>query len=313
MILVSDAVPSSIHRALRKQYQLAVSRNMASAGGFAIDRHDALEIRALVTPGSSRITRSVMRALPRLGLIACIGSGFDGIDLLAAAERGIQVTHSPGAPASSVADVAVALLIASQRQLVASAALLKTSSCDQRWPATRGLTGMRAGIYGFGAIGRRIAARLAACEMEIGYFSRTSDPDSPHAAFASLLSLAEWADSLIVAVPATAQTVRSVDPAVLRALGPQGHLVNVARASVVDTDALCAALAKQEIAGAALDVVAAEDLGRLLACPSVLVTPHVGGSTHQAESLMRDYVLSNLAAFLAGQPLPNPVRRENPP
>ena len=313
MILVSDAVPSAIHRALRERYQLAVARNSVEGGGLAIDRNDALEIRALVTPGSSRISRSVMRALPRLGLIACIGTGFDGIDLVAAAERGVRVTHSPGAPASSVADVAVALLIASQRQLAVSAAALRASQCQQRWPATLGLTGGRAGIYGYGAIGRKIAARLAACEMEVGYFSRTHDPESQHRAFPSLLSLAEWADALIVSVPATAQTLGSVNATVLRALGPQGQLVNVARASVIDADALHSVLAEKAIAGVALDVAASEDLERLLAYPNVLVTPHIGGSTHQAEGMMRDCVLSNLVAFFAGEPLPNPVCRENPP
>ena len=311
MILVADAVPATIVAALREHYRLVMCKGAADAE--ALDRQQALDVRALVTPGGRRVSRAMIEALPRLGLIACIGAGFDGIDLVAAADRGIQVTNSPGAPASSVADVAVGLLIASRRQIVMSARSLQTFRQPRRWPATAGLTGARAGIYGYGAIGRKVAARLAACEMEMGYFSRSPQADSPHRAFPSLRMLAQWADALIVCVPATSATVRSVDAEVLHALGADGHLVNIARASIVDADALYAALQDGSIAGAALDVVAADDLPRLLDCPNVLITPHIAGCTHQAEAMMCEHVLRNVAAFLAGHPVRDPVPRENQP
>lgn len=267
----------------------------------------ASRVRVLVTLGSSETSRSALQALPQLGLIACTGAGYDGIDLAAAKERGIRITHSPGISASSVADLAVGLLIASNRKMFDANATLHARGLLRPWPATDGLTGRRAGIYGLGAIGEKVASRLAACEMHIGYCSRHVRADSPYRHFASILALAEWADALIVCVSATQETVGSIDAGVLAALGREAHLVNVARGAIVDTAALCDALEKQLIAGAGLDVFDPAFLPRLLALPNATVTPHIGGATNQVASAACELVLRNVAVFIRGAELITPI------
>ena len=266
-------------------------------------------IRILLTRGSSETSREAMAALPNLGLIACICAGCDGLDLGAARELGIWVTNSPGVGADSVADLAVALLIAVTRKIFDSNRALRVSGLLEPWPPTTGLTGRRAGIYGLGAIGSRVASRLRAMGMQVAYSGRQSHPDVQYPHMGSLLALAKWADSLIVCVPATEQTVGSVDANILAALGPQGHIVNVGRGSIVDTAALCCALETGLIAGAGLDVFDPKYLDRLLALPGAVLTPHIGGSTTQAESAMCDMVGRNMAAFLSGNEPINPVFR----
>jgi phosphoglycerate dehydrogenase-like enzyme len=266
-------------------------------------------IRVLLTRGSSETSREAMAALPNLGLIACIGAGCDGLDLGAARELGIWVTNSPGVGADSVADLAVALLIAVTRKMCDSNRSLRVSGLIEPWPPTTGLTGRRAGIYGLGAIGSRVARRLSAMGMLVAYSGRKSRPDVQYPPMGSLLELAEWADSLVVCVPATEQTVGSIDANILAALGPEGHIVNVSRGSIVDTEALCRALETGLIAGAGLDVFDPKYLDRLLALPSAVLTPHIGGSTTQAEAAMCDMVSRNMAAFLGGTEPITPVFR----
>ena len=270
-------------------------------------------IRALVTYGTAPTTAEVAAALPSLRLVCCIGSGYEGVDRAAMAARGIAVTHSPGANASSVADIALGLLIASIRSFTAGHALVRAG----QWrgvaggvlPLSRGMTGRRVGIYGLGEIGVRIAARVTACEAEVGYHNRRRRADVPYPWFDSVAALAEWADALVIAVRADATTRHTVNAGVLRALGSDGHVVNIARGSVIDESALIDALTDGTIAGAGLDVFEHEpDVPTALAeLPNVVLTPHLGGATHEAQAAMQAMVLRNLAAFFAGAPLPTPV------
>lgn len=276
--------------------------------------HDvAARVRAIVTRGSVPTTSVAFERLPALGIVACMGSGYEGIDLGNAAERGIVVTHSPAANADSVADVALGLLVASVRRFAAGAAMIRNGewrgNAAQRTAPARGMTGRNVGIYGLGAIGERIARRVAACEAHVAYHNRRRRDDVPYRWFASLPELAEWADALVVAVRADAANRHSVDAAVLRALGPDGHVVNIARGSVIDEAALIAALQNGVIAGAGLDVYENEpEVPRaLVALPSVVLTPHIGGGTVEAQAAMNALVLRNLAAFFAGQPVATPV------
>jgi lactate dehydrogenase-like 2-hydroxyacid dehydrogenase len=265
------------------------------------------QIRILLMPGSCETSRRALAALPNLGLIACIGAGCDGIDLVAARELGIWVTNSPGVAAESVADLAVALLIASTRRIFEANRVLRARTIIKPWPPAIGLTGRKAGIYGLGAIGRGVAARLISMGMHIAYSARKPHADPRYQYIETLLELAKWADALIVCVPATAETVGSVDAKILSALGPEGHLVNVGRGSIVDTSALCDALENGTLGGAGLDVFDPKYADRLLASSRALLTPHIGGSTTQAEAAMSDMVTRNIDAFLNGQSPVTPV------
>jgi lactate dehydrogenase-like 2-hydroxyacid dehydrogenase len=277
----------------------------------ALPAAEAVRVRVMVTMGTVRAPGDALARLPALGLVSCIGTGFEGVDLAHARERGIVVTHSPGANASAVADVAMGLLIATVREMPAAQAFLRRGEWQgvKRMPPSRGLTGARVGIYGLGAIGEKIARRALACEAEVGYHNRRRRDDVSYRYFASLLDLAAWADFLVIAVRADAGNRHAVNAAVLQALGPQGHVVNIARGSVIDERALIRALQEGAIAGAGLDVFEHEpDIpGALLALPNVALTPHIGGATVDTARAMHDMVCANVAAFLDGRPVPNPV------
>jgi lactate dehydrogenase-like 2-hydroxyacid dehydrogenase len=172
-----------------------------------------------------------------------------------------------------------------------------------------GNPGRRVGVYGMGEIGRKIAARMAAFETEVGYFSR-SRHDVSYEYFPSLGALAQWCSVLMIAVRASADTHLAVNAAILQKLGKDGYVINIARGSVIDEAALVAALADNTIAGAGLDVFEREPHapGALSAFPNVVLTPHVGGHTIESHIAMQDCVIANLEAFFAGNPLVYPVK-----
>ena len=171
-----------------------------------------------------------------------------------------------------------------------------------------GNPGRRIGIYGMGAIGQKIAGRAAAFEMDVAYFSR-SKHDVPYRYVPSLEALVEWCNVLMIAVRAGAETHHMIDTAMLQKLGPDGYLVNISRGSVIDQQALVAALADKTIAGAGLDVYEKEPHApdALTAFPNVVLTPHIGGHTVESHVAMQDCVMANLDAFFAGRSLPYPV------
>ena len=171
------------------------------------------------------------------------------------------------------------------------------------------MLGRKIGVYGMGEIGRKIAARVAAFETEVGYFSR-SKHDVPYQYFPTLDALADWCSVLMVAVRAGADTEHAVDANILQKLGKDGYIVNISRGSVIDQKALIAALTDQTIAGAGLDVYAKEPHApdALTALPNVVLSPHIGGHTLESHVAMQNCVMANLDAFFAGKPLPYAVR-----
>jgi lactate dehydrogenase-like 2-hydroxyacid dehydrogenase len=171
-----------------------------------------------------------------------------------------------------------------------------------------GNPGRRIGVYGMGAIGRKIAARAAAFDMDVAYYSR-SQHDVPWRYVPSLETLVEWCSVLMIAVRAGADTHHAIDAEMLRKLGADGCLVNISRGSVIDQQALIAALADKTIAGAGLDVYEKEPHApdALTTFPNVVLTPHVGGHTIESHVAMQDCVMANLDAFFAGKPLSYPV------
>ncbi|CAN5692839.1 2-hydroxyacid dehydrogenase [soil metagenome] len=271
----------------------------------ALDEATRDRITALVTMGSSRIDASVMDALPKIAVICCSGAGYDGIDLQEAARRGIAVSHSPSANAGSVADFAIGLMIASVRRIVSLDRYMHTGAWQgnsvSRVPTVRGLTSRKAGVYGMGSIGKKIAQRAAAFDMEVGYFSRRPKEDVPYQYFPSLMAMAQWADVLMVSVEANASTRHTVDAAVLEALGPDGHVVNVSRGYVIDEDALISALQSGRLGGAGLDVFEHEPVipAALMQLDNVVITPHIAGTSKQSQEIQYDMIVANLDHFLA--------------
>jgi lactate dehydrogenase-like 2-hydroxyacid dehydrogenase len=270
-------------------------------------------IRAMITAGGQVIPQTVLDTLPSLGAIICYGTGYDGVDLAETARRKIAVGNSPAANAASVADLAMTLMLAVTRRLLPADDYVRSGGWSGAKPSPSmrpplGMTGRKIGIYGMGEIGRKIAVRCAAFETEVGYYSR-SKYDVPYVYHASLAALAEWADILMVAVRAGADTQHAVNAHILEKLGPQGTIVNIARGSVVDQAALVAALQSNTIAGAGLDVYENEPHApdALTKLPNVVLTPHVGGHTVESHVAMQDCVMANLDAFFSGKKLRYPV------
>lgn len=219
--------------------------------------------------------------LPNLEVIANFGAGVDGIDIATAERRGVLVRTGAAVVADDVADFATGISIALLRGIVRGDEFVRGG----RWgagefPLGRSLGGLKAGVVGLGNIGAAIARRLQAMGCELAYFGRNKK-DVDYRYFADIGELAAWASLLVVACPATPDTVRLIDARVLSALGKHGYLVNVSRGVVVDEQALVAALAQDALAGAALDVFEREPSvpAALAADPRVVLTPHIGGAT----------------------------------
>jgi len=271
-------------------------------------------IRAMITAGGTPLGGAMMDIMPSLRAIVCYGTGYDGVDLTAAAPRGIVVGHSPAANAAAVADLAVTLMLAATRRLLPADNYVRSGDWASAKPSPLmrpqpGNPGRRVGVYGMGEIGRKIASRVAAFETEIAYFSR-SKHDVPHRYVPNLEALAEWCSVLMIAVRAGADTHHAIDGNILRKLGSDGYVVNISRGSVIDQNALVAALADGTIAGAGLDVYENEPHApdRLTALANVVLTPHVGGHTLESHAAMQNCVIANLEAFFAGKPMPYLVR-----
>ncbi|MCB1537471.1 MAG: 2-hydroxyacid dehydrogenase [Rhodospirillales bacterium] len=271
-------------------------------------RNDVVGI--LSTAGGHPVRRPLIEALPNLEIITQFGVGVDNIDLDAARERGIAVTNTPDVLTDDTADIAVALLLALSRRICEADMFVRVG----KWsggPMPLGTTpkGKTAGIVGLGRIGRAIAKRLTAFDMRIAYHGRKRKPDLAWSFYNDLESLAKDADYLICAVPGGPDTYHMVNDRVLAALGPKGYLINIARGSVVDQDALVAALSAKTIAGAGLDVFANEPAvpDTLKTMDNVVLLPHIGSATLETRTIMGEIVLANLDAYFSGKPLITPV------
>src|SRR5258705_5135275 len=214
-------------------------------------------VGAMITAGGTPLGGAMMDRMPALRAIVCYGTGYDGVDLAGGAQRQITVGHSPAASAAAVADLAVTLMLAVTRRLLPADNYVRSGSWSSAKPSPLmrpqpGNPGRRVGVYGMGEIGRKIASRLAAFETEVAYFSR-SKHDVPYPYLPSLDALAEWCSVLMVAVRAGAETHHAVDAKILQKLGKDGYVVNISRGSVIDQQALVAALTDETIAGAGRD------------------------------------------------------------
>lgn len=258
-------------------------------------------IRGLATNTlHGRLGADLMDRLPALEVIANFGVGYDNIDVAAAAERGIIVTNTPGVLDEEVADLALALLLATVRRLPQAERHLREGKWPQgAFPLSPTLRGRRVGILGLGAIGKAIARRLAGFDVELAYHGRHRQPDVDLAYYPTAEALAAAVDVLVVVVPGGAATAGMVDGAVLSALGPQGILVNVARGSVVDEPALVAALQDGTILGAGLDVFAHEPHvpPALLALDNVVLLPHIGSASVATRTAMGNLMVDNLVSW----------------
>ena len=310
-VLVFSRFPKALMLRIGERYELLDAAGKPPNEMFSAEQLSG--IRAMITAGGTVLGGQMMDMMPKLAAIVCYGTGYDGVDLDAVAKRKIVLGHSPGANAASVADIAMTLMLAATRRLLVADDYVRSGNWAGAKPSPMmrpqaGMLGRRIGVYGMGEIGRKIAARAASFETEVGYFSR-SRHNVPYQYFPTLEALAEWCSVLMIAVRAGSDTHHAVDGNILSKLGKDGYVVNIARGSVIDQQALITALTDQTIAGAGLDVYAKEPHApdALTALPNVVLAPHIGGHTLESHVAMQDCVMANLEAYFAGKAMPYQV------
>jgi lactate dehydrogenase-like 2-hydroxyacid dehydrogenase len=270
------------------------------------------DIRAIATRGDLGASEAMIAACPNLEMISVFGVGYDAVHLASCRARGIKVSNTPDVLTEDVADIALAMLLALVRRTGQAEQWVRSGDWAAKgmFPLTRKVSGTRAGILGLGRIGAAIARRCQGFGMQIAYSARSPKPGAEGWTFIpDAVELARNCDHLFVALAATPETRHIVNADVLKALGPDGTVINISRAANVDEDALLDALKAGQIAGAALDVFEGEpNLNpRFLSAPNVLLQPHHGSGTVDTRKAMGKLMRDNLTAHFAGQPLLTPV------
>jgi len=266
---------------------------------------------------TDRIDEQLLDACPRLRVVSQMAVGVDNIDLAACARRGIAVGNTPDVLIDATADLTMALLLAAARRLPEGIAAVHKGAWGPwrpSWLLGLELLGARLGIVGMGRIGRAVAGRARAFGMEVvhaarGAASPAAAPASPSVAL-PLAELLRTSDVVSLHCPLTPDTRGLIDADALATMKPGALLVNTARGGIVDQEALVEALHAGRIGGAALDVTDPEPLPPdhpLLAAPNLIVLPHLGSATHATRERMAQLAVENLAAGLAGRPLPHAV------
>jgi hydroxypyruvate reductase 2 len=306
-VLVNGQLPPHVMAVLEGDYTLHKIYEAADPGAF-LQAHGA-QIRGIATSNFYGVRAQLIDACPNLEIIASIGVGTDSHDVEYARRRRIRVTNTPDVLNDDVANLAIALLLATTRKLVAYDRYVR----EGRWaregdpPLTRGIAGRQIGIVGLGRIGRVIADKLKVFHCRIAYHARNERQDAPYRFYSDLAAMARESLALIVIVPGGDATEKLIDAKVIDALGPEGILINVARGSVVDEPALVAALQEGRLGAAGLDVFADEPHvpEPLTHMENVVVQPHQGSATVETRRAMGELMLANLAAHFQGKELPS--------
>lgn len=274
-------------------------------------RDHALDIVGILSnAGGIAVTKRMLEALPNVEIIAQFGVGTDNIDLQTAKSRSVVVTNTPDVLTNDTADIALSLILALSRRVVEADMFVRVGRWRQgAFPLGVTLTGKRVGIVGMGRIGQAIAKRCEAFDMKISYYGPRQKGDISYFYYSDLAQMAENVDYLVLACPATPETKDLVGAKILKALGPKGFVVNIARGSVLDEEALQIALRNRDIAGAGLDVYQNEPSvpESLISMDNVVLLPHIGSATQETRAVMGRLVVDNVLAHFDGKPLLTPV------
>jgi lactate dehydrogenase-like 2-hydroxyacid dehydrogenase len=271
----------------------------------------AASVRAIVDAGQVPVDAELISVLPNLGAIVHYGDGYDTIDVDTARRLGIGVSNTPDVLTDSVADTAVGLMLMTMRRFGAAERYVRGGHWPVAgpYPLAQDVSGSRVGILGLGRIGSAIARRLTGFNCVISYHNRHELAGSSYQYASSAVDLAKSVDVLVVAATGGKDAPPLVGRDVLEALGPNGYLINIARGSVVDEEALIELLAQGRLAGAGLDVVAHEPVvpQQLREMDNVVVLPHVGSATASTRAAMTALAVRNLDEYLANGTLTTPV------
>lgn len=270
------------------------------------------QVQAIATRGGVGADRALIEACPNLEMIAVYGVGYDAVDLDACRAQGVRVSNTPDVLTKDVADLGVAMMLCLSRQMIAAEAWVRSGNWQAKggFPLSQRIFGRKAGILGLGRIGFEVGRRLVGFDMDIAYCDVAAKPFAGDWSFVpDPVQLARQSDVLFVTLAASAETRHIVGPQVIAALGAEGMVVNISRASNIDEDALLDALENRTLGGAALDVFDGEPAinPRFLSLDNVLLQPHHASGTVDTRKDMGRLMRDNLTAHFAGKALLTPV------
>jgi lactate dehydrogenase-like 2-hydroxyacid dehydrogenase len=269
-------------------------------------------VRAMaVSVSSDKIGAELMAKLPKLEIVSTFAVGYDHVDVKWAAEHGITVTNTPKVLNEEVADTALGLILCTVREFPQAERYLRAGKWLERaYPLTKAtLRDRTVGMVGMGAIGQAIARRLDAMKVPVVYHSRRPAAGVSYRHYPTLLDMARDVDIVVVITPGGAATKNLINAEVLKALGPEGILINMARGSVVDEPALIQALKDKTIMSAGLDVYVREPEvpAELIAMDNVVLFPHLGSASVYTRTQMDQLVVDNIVSWAAGKGPLTPV------
>ena len=269
-------------------------------------------VRAMaVSVSSDKIGAELMSKLPKLEIVSTFAVGYDHVDVKWAAEHGITVTNTPKVLNEEVADTALGLILCTVREFPQAERYLRAGKWVERaYPLTKAtLRDRTVGMVGMGAIGQAIARRLDAMKVPVVYHSRRPAAGVSYRHYPKLVDMARDVDILVAMTPGGPATKNLINAEVLKALGPNGIFINMARGSVVDEPALIQALKDKTIMSAGLDVFVREPEvpAELIAMENVVLFPHLGSGSVYTRTQMDQLVVDNLVAWAAGKPPLTPV------
>ena len=272
----------------------------------------AATVRGLaITYNTVRGDAKMLAMFPKLEIVASFGVGYDHVDAAYARDHNIMVTNTPDVLTEEVADIAMGLLIATLREFVKADKYLRSGHWHtQQYPLSVGsLRDRVVGLVGMGRIGQAIARRLDASKVPVVYHSRNPAPGVSYQHYPDLIEMAKAVDTLLAIVPGGSATAKMINADVMKALGPRGVIINVARGTVVDEQAMIAALKSGTILAAGLDVFEREPNvpDELKAMQNVVLLPHIGSASVVTRNAMDQLVVDNLKAWFAGRPPLTPV------
>lgn len=307
-VLVIGGITDVMRTRMEEKFTLHHLSEISDFASWANDHGAGVD--AIATNGHDGVTPEIMAALPNLKVVSCYGVGYDAIDTSACIARGIKVSHTPNVLNAEVANTTILLLLAGYRNLLHDEAHARSGAWEREGnaPLSRSPDNRVIGILGLGRIGQEIADRLSVFNPTIVYHTR-SKKDVPYTYYPDLTAMASDCDVLICITPGGASTNKIVNKEVLEALGPEGMLINVSRGSVVDEDALIAALDTGKLGSAGLDVFVKEPRipEGLKALSNVVLLPHVGSATVETRAAMGALTVDNLLQFLSDSTLKTPV------
>ncbi len=308
-VLVKEKIADAGVDLLRANFEVDLGFEMSDEElGEAIGGYDAILIRS-----ATKLTAELIERAERLKVIGRAGTGVDNVDIPAATRRGIIVANAPESNSVAAAEHTLALALALFRNIPQAQATL----VDGRWERSRfkgaELYGKTLGVIGFGRIGQLVAKRAQSFEMDVVAFDKFVSAERFRElgvdGVASVEEVFERADVITVHVPKTPETVNLIDAEAIAAMKDGVRIVNCARGELVDLDALLAGLESGKVAGAALDVFPSEPFTEhpIFARDDIVVTPHLGASTAEAQDRAGIVTAEQVTAALSGGVVTNAV------